>query len=179
MQPRPPKGKIYPPACSSGIIGKLYSLGYRLGIIGKLYALGSSSGIVSSGGALYEVISRNNIFTNYKNWHVTFRDNTDSCTNDFDFDLYTGRIGNNCSSRPHQSNGINDQPRFDPDNGLGEYALMPGTSGFDAGVIIPKFNDNYHGSGPDMGAFEANSACMEFGVNTIRRLRRLRRAHGA
>ncbi len=165
LQPRHSKDKTYPLSWTSRIIGMLYSLAYRLGIIGKIYPLGSSGGIIASGGSLYEVISRNNILTNYKNWHSTFKDNTDSCTNDFDFDLYTGKIGNNCSSRPHQTNGINGQPRFNPNNGSGEYALMPGSAGFDAGVIIPNFNDNYDGNGPDMGAFEANSPPMEFGVN--------------
>jgi hypothetical protein len=35
-------------------------------------------------------------------------------------------------------------------------------------MILPNFNDNYHGNGLDMGAFEANSPPMEFGVNAVR-----------
>ncbi|MGH7491218.1 MAG: fibronectin type III domain-containing protein [bacterium] len=135
---------------------------------GQLYPLGCDGGIIASGGELYEVMSRNNILTNYKNGHATFRDKANSCTNDFDYDLYTGNLDAQCSSRPHQSHGIKASPIFADNNGPGEFALARGTPGFDAGVILPNFNDSYHGNAPDIGAFEASSPPMEFGVNTSR-----------
>lgn len=136
---------------------------------GQSYTLGCDGGIEASGGDLYNVISRNNILTNYKHWHTTFRDNTNSCTNNFDYDLYNGEIANQCAGNVHQAHGValsgNALPIFDPANGEGEFALQSGTPGFDAGVLIPNFTDSYDGAAPDMGAFEANAAPMEFGVN--------------
>jgi hypothetical protein len=135
---------------------------------GRVYSLGCDGGIIDSGGKIHEVISRNNIFTNYKDGLDAFRDKTNSCTNDFDYDLYNGNLNARCASLPHQSHGIKALPTFAADNGPGEYALAPRTPGFDAGIILPNFNDNYNGNGPDMGAFEANSPPMEFGVNAFR-----------
>jgi hypothetical protein len=145
---------------------------------GATYFLGSGGGIIGSGGDLYELISRNNIFMNYKQ-ATTYRDNVDSCTNDWDFDLYSGRLKNDCPSRPHLSQGIQlgagELPMYDPGNipfdrltGLGEFALLPGAPGYDAGERIPNFNDGFKGTAPDMGAFEAGSAPMEFGVSAYR-----------
>lgn len=136
---------------------------------GQIYPLGCDGGIIDSGGEIYEVISRNNIFTNYQDGLDAFRDKTNSCTNDFDYDLYSGNLNARCASHPHQSHGIKALPIFAADNGPGEYALAPGTPGFDAGMILPNFNDNYDGNGPDMGAFEANSPPMKFGVNAFRK----------
>lgn len=146
---------------------------------GQTYPLGSEGGIIGSGGDLYETISRNNIFINYKDWHTTFRDNVSSCTNDWDYDLYTGGLQQDCPSRPHQAHGIHlssdDLVKYDPANmvftregGVGEFALMPGTPGYDSGERIPNFNDGYFGGGPDMGAFEDGQLPMEFGVDAYR-----------
>lgn len=135
---------------------------------GRVYPLGGDGGIIDSGGEVYEVISRNNIFTNYQDGLDAFRDKTNSCTNNFDYDLYSGNLNAHCVSHPHQSHGIKALPIFAVDNGPGEYTLAPGTPGFDAGMILPNFNDNYDGNGPDMGAFEANAPPMEFGVNAFR-----------
>jgi hypothetical protein len=106
--------------------------------------------------------------TNYQDGLDAFRDKTNSCTNDFDYDLYNGYLDAHCASHPHQRHGIKALPIFAADNGPGEYALAPRTLGFDAGMILPNFNDNYHGNVPDMGAVEASSPPMEFGVNAFR-----------
>ena len=145
---------------------------------GKKYSLGCSGGInPSGGGPFYNVMTRNNIFTNIKPHWSTISDGSGSCTNDFDYDLYTGKLVYNCASRPHETHGIslstensvkNDLIIYDPNNRPGEFALKPGTPGFDAGVVIPNFNDGYNGIAPDMGAFEAGSLPMEFGVNAYR-----------
>ena len=135
---------------------------------GAQYRLGSGSGVVNQNDGLYELISRNNIYTTYKPWRTILDDDVDSCTNDWDYDLYMGKLGNNCSSRPHQSHGIHaanyDDIKFDPGNGLEEFALSSSSPGYDAGVQLPNFNDNAQGGGPDMGAFEAGSAPLVFGL---------------
>ena len=52
----------------------------------------------------------------------------------------------------------------------GDFSLDPGSPGFDAGVRLPNFNDHFRGRAPDIGAFEAGSAPMEFGVNAYPRV---------
>jgi len=53
--------------------------------------------------------------------------------------------------------------------GRGMFALAPKSPGFDAGAIIPNFNDGFVGPGPDIGAPEAGSPPMEFGVEAYRK----------
>ena len=48
-------------------------------------------------------------------------------------------------------------------NGL--YQLAPESPGFDAGARIPNFNDDFTGAGPDVGAHEAGTPPMQFGIN--------------
>lgn len=57
------------------------------------------------------------------------------------------------------------------------FALSPGSRGFDAGVALPNFNDGFAGAGPDIGAQEAGSAPMEFGVNAYRSAKPSRGVH--
>ncbi len=83
-------------------------------------------------------------------------------TNNFDYDLYNGYI----DARPgSERNGIHGVPIYDPHNGDGEFAIDPSSPGYDAGAVIPNFNDNYNGAAPDIGAHEAGSPPMVFGVN--------------
>ena len=131
---------------------------------GQKYTLGCDGGIINSAGSVYEHKSRNNIFTNYNTSHTTFKDGTSSPTNSFDYDLYTGKID---ISRAHQLNGISAQPVFSSSNKEGEFALDINSKGIDAGEIIPNFNDDYKGNGPDVGAFESGSIFMSFGPISI------------
>ena len=126
----------------------------------KTYTLGCDGGVLASGGKYYETISRNNIFTNYRDWHKTIQDLTDGSTNDFDYDLYMGLI-----LAGTENHGLNSEPIYSSENGPGEFALQPGSSGFDAGVIIPNFNDDDEGAAPDIGAYEYGQNPMEFGVD--------------
>jgi len=48
------------------------------------------------------------------------------------------------------------------------YQLDSSSPGCDAGVVIPNFNDDYQGAAPDVGAHEAGSPRMEFGVDAHR-----------
>ncbi|MDP6922249.1 MAG: T9SS type A sorting domain-containing protein [Lutibacter sp.] len=137
---------------------------------GQTYPLGCSYGMAASGGILYDMIGRNNIFTTYKNWWpvLNFDDSLLSCESDFDYDLYNGYIYYECMSNPHESNGIQLPdtllPVYDSGNGPGEFALQTNAQGFDDGVVIKNFNDNYSGTAPDIGAFEAGEAPMLFGT---------------
>ena len=51
---------------------------------------------------------------------------------------------------PH---GLNVEPGF-ADAGSGDYTLDPTSGLIDSGVLIPGINDDYVGTGPDIGAFE-------------------------
>jgi hypothetical protein len=148
----------------------------------QILPLGGSGGIKSSGGDTYDHLARNNIFTHYTGGSV-FKDNTNSCTNDLDYNLFHGSYANNCSTRPHESNGYElsgtywwdyldgtDQIPFvfDPASGtstrIGYYPISQSSGGIDTGEIILNFNDEFTGGGPDIGAFETGQAPMEFGV---------------
>jgi hypothetical protein len=122
---------------------------------------GSPAGVNAHDAKLTNTCTRNNIF------HVpsggdSINSGSSSSTNDFDYDLYNGYI----YARPgSERNGIKGVPIYDPNNGEGEFALDSSSPGYDAGVVIPNFNDNYNGAAPDIGAHEAGSPPMEFGVN--------------
>jgi hypothetical protein len=46
-----------------------------------------------------------------------------------------------------------------------DFSLSPESKGFDDGVVIPNFREDYQGAAPDMGASEAGAAELEYGVN--------------
>jgi len=121
---------------------------------GMSKALGAHIGLSEYGGPMLNHVSRNNIL------HVTDGGASISNkkvpesqqTNDFDYDLFNGRIQTYEGSEPH---GIRGVPIYDPKNGPDEFALSPNSPGYDAGVRIPNFNDDFTGKAPDMGAHEA------------------------
>ncbi|MBA7698328.1 hypothetical protein ES703_107005 [subsurface metagenome] len=139
LQPEPPVGVDYPLGCGRG-------LGW--------------------GGRMLNTMSRNNILHIHKPGLPSIKDCTGvtyhDALGDYDYDLYNGNIN---AYRGAEPNGINDVPIYDPNNGDGEFALDSSSPGYDAGVVIPNFNDNYNGAAPDIGAYEAGSPPMEFGVN--------------
>lgn len=122
--------------------------------------LGCEGAFIAEGKSLYNAISRNNILTNYKMDSYTIRNNPEdesNCgRNDFDYDLYTGRIKETCPDVIYEQNGIflesNAEIMYSPAE---RYALLPGSPGFDAGIVLPNFNDDYVGAAPDMGAVES------------------------
>ena len=69
-----------------------------------------------------------------------------------------------------ERHGVSGKPRyapqaaFDREARTGTFQLAPGSPGSDGGVIIPNFCDAFTGKAPDMGAHEAGTAPMEFGV---------------
>jgi hypothetical protein len=132
---------------------------------GVYYPLGTGRGL-GWGGRMLNVMSRNNILhvsnSNYPSIKdsagVTYHD----ALADYDYDLFNGHNETYPGAEP---NGINDVPIYDPGNGDGEFALDSFSPGYDAGVVLPNFNDNYNGAAPDIGAYEAGSLPMEFGVD--------------
>ncbi|MFL5311896.1 MAG: malectin domain-containing carbohydrate-binding protein [Myxococcales bacterium] len=126
--------------------------------IGVDQALGCCEGMTN-------VFSRNNILQVHKDWHESIADGLHDPQGDYDYDLYNGVI----NARPGQEqNGRKGVPIYASGNGPGEFALAPNSLGFDQGVVLPGFNDGYAGLKPDMGAFEAGSPPMEFGVDAYR-----------
>jgi len=124
---------------------------------------GSSSGITSgSSNTLGNMFTRNNILHVSNDGYNSIFNQNINATNDFDYDLFNGNIIAYRDAEPH---GIKGVPIYDRNNGEGEFALDPSSPGYDAGVVIPNFNDHYNGAAPDMGAHEASSPPMEFGVN--------------
>jgi hypothetical protein len=98
-----------------------------------------------------------------------------SCSNDIDYNLYTGLIQTNCVSDPHESDGgIKSNPTYAPATffapAVNEFtqALAAGSPGYDAGIVLPNFNDGYGGAGPDMGAVEHGQTLIIFGINIHR-----------
>jgi len=133
---------------------------------GQTLPLGVGVSIKDGGGSIYEYTARNNIFTNYKRSWV-FKDGSNSCTNDLDYDIYHGTLYNDCSARPHESHGvvIPGFPQYDPANCPMEFYLIPGSPGIDAGLILPNFNDDFIGGAPDIGAYETGRPPLEFGIH--------------
>jgi hypothetical protein len=108
--------------------------------------------------------SRNNV------WHLSSSNGMaigmiGGSANSFDYDMSNGNM------RPYsgaQPNGIAATPTYASGHGPasgggGFYQLAPGSRGYDAGTVLPNFNDGYSGSRPDLGAHEAGAPQMRFG----------------
>ncbi|HEY6911734.1 MAG TPA: PKD domain-containing protein [Myxococcales bacterium] len=146
---------LQPPASSEGLTGN---------------PLGAGGG--SGGGPL--VVTRNNVFEIWKqNWN-----GFNTTGGDVDYDLtnascWTGSLPA-CSTT--ETNGFTGTtPQYQNQNATdgtangwraywnGRYRLVPGTPGYDDGVVIPNFNDGYVGAKPDRGAHEDGTPDMDFG----------------
>jgi len=108
------------------------------------------------------MFTRNNILHIANDRDNSISNQNQNSTNDLDYDLFNGNINAYPGAEP---NGIMGVPIYDLNNSDGEFALDPSSPGYDAGVVIPNFNDNYNGAAPDIGAYEAGSPPMEFGVD--------------
>jgi hypothetical protein len=124
---------------------------------------------------MVDVVSRNNLWhlnradrTPYSSGHPATRDN------DIDYDLTSGAsprlYGTTNRFGPHMIKGT---PKYLSGNGAasgagGRYALDRSSPGYDAGEVLPNFNDGFRGEGPDVGAHEAGTPRMEFGVDAYR-----------
>ncbi len=137
------------------------------GTTGTSRPTGSNQSISSSGGAILNLISRNNIFVS-RSAGAVMEAGIESCTNSWDYDLYRGGVEQSCDTMLHEINGIDlgrELPQYDVNNQPGMFALASGAPGESAGVIIPNFNDNFNNIAPDMGAFERGSSPIKVGVS--------------
>jgi len=140
---------------------------------GKTDPLGAWGGPSPCGGeeTMSNTISLDNIWHTCRPGKYFCEDETRSPSNTFDHDLYNGRFKLYAGAEPH---GVHGEPAYLPGNGdeagpSGRYELAPGSPGLDAGVRIPDFNDGFAGAAPDMGAQEAGTPPMQFGVDAYRR----------
>jgi hypothetical protein len=135
---------------------------------GSKLTSGADSGIYGPK-SLTNTVSRNNVFQTWKNWHDAIGGKAGAVPNDLDYDLYNGKMPD--GAERHGIKGVPVYlPRHGPASGAGGlYQLAPGSPGLDAGVPIPNFNDGYTGRAPDMGAHEAGTPAMRFGVDAGRR----------
>ena len=110
-------------------------------------------------------VSRNNIL------HVRPGDKSSISTdkgsedNDFDYDLLSGRY-----PADQEKHGIKGTPRYLSDAGFsfetktGNFQLATGSPGLHQAVVIPNFCEGSGDGAPDMGAHEAGTGPMVFGV---------------
>ena len=141
-------------------------------VAGLRFPIGVAEGIV---GSMVNQISRNNILDVYRSRAYSIFDDDDPAekspgterSNNFDYDLYNGRVE---SLSWLEVNGINGTPSYNPPaqfnaaSGRGVFTLDSSSPGYDSGMSIPNFNDVFTGRAPDMGAHEAGTPPMQFGV---------------
>lgn len=126
---------------------------------------GVSGGPADLTSRMSNLVTRNNIFHVNADFRSSISDSKKSANNDFDYDLFNGKIIGSLGQEQH---GIKGTPIYDPDNRIGEFSLLPLSPGHDAGLFVPNFSDGFTGASPDMGAHEANSPRMQFGVDAYR-----------
>ncbi len=132
-----------------------------------------TSGFITEfkGNPLTGVVSLNNIM-NVENPRRDYSvKDSEGTGNRFDYDLLPGRTA---FSSPQEAHGTKGSPKFAPGAGLdprtlrGDFALMKSSPGYDGGTVIPNFADHFAGNAPDIGAHEAGTPPMEFGVPAYR-----------
>jgi hypothetical protein len=99
-----------------------------------------------------------------RNWSAS--DNKQNVDNDFDFDLYNGRV-----PASQEAQGVRGEPvyvqgaGFDPSTKTGRFQLAPDSPGVGAGQPIPNFSDGCTGKAPDMGAHQRGAPPVQYGVS--------------
>ena len=83
----------------------------------------------------------------------------------FDGDVYNGSV-ESAAAIAFGSRCVQGLAIYKPGNGIGnsgKYELEETSPGFDAGVSLPNFNDNFAGEAPDSGVQESGSPDLVFG----------------
>jgi hypothetical protein len=131
---------------------------------GATLPLGTGNGIVGTGNSqrVKNTMSMNNIYHLWKSTNSVF------------YQIGTGfesinDMTNGTTSGGAMTNPILAAPTYAAGNGWesdsgGQYALAAGTPGYDQGVRIANFNDDFIGAAPDVGAHEAGAPAMKFGI---------------
>lgn len=115
-------------------------------------------------------VSRNNILhvRRPRDWSAS--DNKQNIDNNFDYDLYNGRIP--ATAEPH---GIKGEPSYVPNASFnratktGNFQLAPESVGIAAATPIPNFTPPFTGTAPDVGAHQRGGALLRFGVDAEKR----------
>ena len=125
---------------------------------------GAGQGISgNSGQPLTNTVTRNNIWYIWKpHWDAVAE--VGGSGNDFDYDLYNGKLS---APRDAEKHGIAGTPSY-----AREFALAPKSAGIDAGARIANFNDGYVGAAPDIGAQETGAPLLRFGLAASERRER-------
>ena len=129
---------------------------------GSSYSLGGGAGLGGTGSSqlVNDTVSKNNIYHLYKSGSPFYQIGS---TSNFERDLYNG------TASVAVVNGLSATPVYASGNGWqseagGMYQLASGTPGHDQAVRINNFNDAFLGAAPDVGAAEAGSPAMKFGL---------------
>jgi len=123
---------------------------------------GVSEGLSDMAGALMtNVVSRNNILHVTSRYRPGIADRHRLAVNDFDYDLYSGVI---MASEGQQKNGIKGEPIYAHPHDRTVFVQAPESPGYDAGVPLANFNDDFVGEAPDIGAQETGRPLLRFGL---------------
>jgi hypothetical protein len=131
---------------------------------GMTWPLGPHQGITGPGVPMTNTVSRNNILHVKKsNWYAI--DAEGGSGDDMDYDLYNGSV-NVSGAEVHGHVGT---PIYASGHGWtsesgGLYQQATNSPGYDRGVRLPNFNDNFTGGAPDIGAAETGRPAMRFGI---------------
>lgn len=137
---------------------------------GYAYPRGMAGGPVDNGGAVANIVSRNNIWQTYRENHPAIAEwqTSSSSNNSYDYDLFNGNPVIE-SAGGQEVHGIRSLPIYADEVPLigpsaSGYFLSPGSPGADKGVRLFNFNDDYMGLGPDIGAYENARPALQFGL---------------
>lgn len=133
---------------------------------GHCDSLAAGNGTIDYDSDFTRMVSRNNIFLT-EEWAVpglyTFYRMRRNYLSE-DYDLHNGEFD---SPELRGAHAVKGWPRFRAGHGSGpggRYQLRPDSPGFDAGQWLPGFNDGFTGRAPDIGAHEAGTPDILFGV---------------
>lgn len=148
---------------------------------------GAGFGVFNKGGStngkgrlIRWVTARNNILRQRNGATSTYSTLDSNTGNSYDYNLTsTGQtfVRDNGVEQAVETHGIRNAVALyeaasstahdpTPVNGVGNFRLKKGTPGYDAGVVIANFCDNFKNKAPDMGAQEG-AVPMAFGVAAI------------
>jgi hypothetical protein len=123
------------------------------------------------GRVLRNAVTRNNILqTGSPSGTDSISDAGRSRSNDFDHDLYNGRLR---TADGQEEDGVRGAPShvvgwgMDELTRTGTFALADGSAGLDGAVELPGFTGTWTGAAPDMGAHEAGTPPVVYGVNAL------------
>jgi hypothetical protein len=133
---------------------------------GARFGGGAGWGIQNSGGRLYNLVSRNNIWQIHKAEQVHGRRKFASLSLDgdrgpvdADYDLYNGPLWKAGSGA--ERHGWKGTPRYAAAR-PGDFSLQRGSRGWQEAERLPNFNDRYER--PDVGAQQSGAPLLRFGL---------------